>query len=157
VPMRTIDRVLAELPAFAGLDPSYLELIAGCGVNRVFEAGEQLFREGDPADTFYVIRHGRVALEVEAPGKGALMIETLGEGSLVGWSWLFPPYRCSFDARALEQTRTVAFDGACLRGKCEQDSGLGYELMQRFASVMLDRLQATRLQLLDVYGEPAVG
>jgi CRP/FNR family transcriptional regulator, cyclic AMP receptor protein len=155
VPMRTIDRVLAELPAFAGLDPSYLELIAGCGVNRVFEAGEQLFREGDPADTFYVIRHGRVALEVEAPGKGALMIETLGEGSLVGWSWLFPPYRCSFDARALEQTRTVAFDGACLRGKCEQDSGLGYELMQRFASVMLDRLQATRLQLLDVYGEPA--
>ncbi len=85
------------------------------------------------------------------------MIATLGEGAVVGWSWLFPPYRWSFDARALELTRTVAFDGACLRGKCEADTTLGYELMQRFAAVMLDRLQATRLQLLDVYGQPAAG
>ena len=156
-PMRTIDQVLAELPVFEGLDPGYLEYIAGCGVNRVFEAGEHLFREGDPANSFFVIRHGRVALEIQAPGRGTLMIETLGEGALVGWSWLFPPYRCSFDARALELTRTVAFDGACLRGKCDEDRNLGYELMQRFASVMLERLQATRLQLLDVYGQPALG
>jgi CRP-like cAMP-binding protein len=156
-PMRTIDQVLAELPVFEGLDPAYLEYIAGCGTNRVFGAGEQLFREGDPADSFFVIRHGRVALEVQAPGRGALMIETLGEGAVVGWSWLFPPHRYSFDARALEQTRTVAFDGACLRGKCEEDRNLGYELMQRFASVMLERLQATRLQLLDIYGQPATG
>jgi CRP/FNR family transcriptional regulator, cyclic AMP receptor protein len=155
--MRTIDQLLGELPAFAGLEPSYLELIAGCGVNRVFESGEHLFREGEQANTFYVIRHGRVALEVHAPARGALMIETLGDGALVGWSWLFPPYRFSFDARALAATHTVAFDGACLRGKCEQDSRLGYELMQRFAAVMLDRLQATRLQLLDVYGRPAAG
>jgi len=152
--MRSIDQLVAELPTFAGLEPEQLELIAGCGANRVFEAGEHLAHEGDPADAFYVIRHGRVALEVAAPGRGALMIATLGEGSVVGWSWLFPPHRWSFDARALETTRTVAFDGACLRGKCEADKALGYELMQRFAAVMLDRLQATRLQLLDVYGEP---
>jgi CRP/FNR family transcriptional regulator, cyclic AMP receptor protein len=157
VPMRTIDQVLGELPTFAGLDPGYLEFIAGCGANRVFEAGERLAREGDPANSFFVIRHGRIALEVAAPGRGELMIETLGEGAVVGWSWLFPPYRWSFDARAMEQTRAVAFDGACLRGKCEQDKALGYELMQRFAAVMLDRLQATRLQLLDLYGEPAAG
>lgn len=157
MPMRSIDELVAELPTFAGLEPGQLELIAGCGANRVFEAGEHLAHEGDPADTFFVIRHGRVALEVTAPGRGALMIETLGEGAVVGWSWLFPPHRWSFDARALELTRTVAFDGACLRGKCEADKGLGYELMQRFAAVMLDRLQATRLQLLDVYGEPAAG
>ncbi len=156
-PMRTIDEVLAELPTFAGLDPAYLEFIAGCGANRVFEAGAYLAHEGDPADTFFVVRHGRVALEVEAPGKGALMIATLGEGTVVGWSWLFSPYRWSFDARALEMTRTVVFDGACLRGKCEQDKSLGYELMQRFAAIMLERLQATRLQLLDVYGAPAAG
>jgi CRP/FNR family transcriptional regulator, cyclic AMP receptor protein len=155
VPMRSIDQLVAELPAFAGLDPAHQELIAGCGANRVFEAGEHLAHEGDAADTFFVIRHGRIALEVAAPGKGTLLIATLGEGSVVGWSWLFPPYRWSFDARALEQTRTVAFDGACLRGKCEADKALGYELMQRFAAVMLERLQATRLQLLDVYGEPA--
>jgi CRP/FNR family cyclic AMP-dependent transcriptional regulator len=154
VPMRSIDQLVAELPTFAGLEPERLELIAGCGANRVFEAGEHLAREGDPADAFFVIRHGRVALEVAAPGRGALMIATLGEGAVVGWSWLFPPYRWSFDARALEATRTVVFDGACLRGKCEADKTLGYELMQRFAAVMLDRLQATRLQLLDVYGEP---
>jgi CRP/FNR family transcriptional regulator, cyclic AMP receptor protein len=157
VPMRTIDQVLGELPTFAGLDPGYLEFIAGCGANRVFEAGEHLAREGDPANSFFVIRHGRIALEVAAPGRGELMIATLGEGSVVGWSWLFPPHRWSFDARALEQTRTVAFDGACLRGKCEQDKSLGYELMQRFAAIMLERLQATRLQLLDVYGESTAG
>ncbi len=157
MPMRTIDQVLGELPTFAGLDPGYLELIAGCGANRVFEAGEHLAREGDPANSFFVIRRGRIALEVAVPGRGELMIETLGEGAVVGWSWLVPPYRWSFDARAMEQARTIAFDGACLRGKCSQDKALGYELMQRFAAVMLDRLQATRLQLLDIYGEPAAG
>jgi CRP/FNR family cyclic AMP-dependent transcriptional regulator len=157
VQMRTIDEVLAEQPTFEGLDPAYLEFIAGCGANRVFDAGAYLAHEGDPADTFFVIRHGRVALEIEAPAKGSLMIATLGEGAVVGWSWLFPPYRWSFDARALEVTRTVIFDGACLRGKCEDDKELGYELMRRFAAVMLDRLQATRLQLLDVYGKPVAG
>jgi CRP/FNR family cyclic AMP-dependent transcriptional regulator len=156
-PLRAIDAVLAGLPTFAGLDPVYLEFIAGCGANRVFDAGAYLAHEGDPADTFFVVRQGRVALELEAPGKGTLMIATLGEGTVVGWSWLFPPYRWSFDARALEQTRTVVFDGACLRGKCEEDKSLGYELMQRFAAIMLERLQATRLQLLDVYGKPGSG
>jgi CRP-like cAMP-binding protein len=153
--MRSIEDLVGELPTFAGLGPAQQELIAGCGANRVFEAGEHLAREGDPADAFFVIRHGRVALELAAPAKGALMIATLGEGAVVGWSWLFPPHRWSFDARALEQVRVVAFDGACLRGKCDADHELGYELMRRFAAVMLERLQATRLQLLDVYGGPA--
>jgi CRP/FNR family transcriptional regulator, cyclic AMP receptor protein len=155
VPIRSIDDLVAELPTFEGLLPAQLELIAGCGGNRVFEAGEYLAREGDEADTFFAIRHGRVALEIAAPGRGALMIATLGEGAVVGWSWLFPPHRWSFDARALERVRAVAFDGACLRGKCDADHELGYELMRRFAAVMLDRLQTTRLQLLDVYGGPA--
>jgi CRP/FNR family transcriptional regulator, cyclic AMP receptor protein len=152
VPMRSIEDLIATMPTFAGLEPKWLELIAGCGLNRTFAAGEHLAREGEVADTFFVVRHGRVALEVDAPGRGALMIATLGEGSVVGWSWLFPPYRWSFDARALERVRVVSFDGACLRGKCESDKGLGFELMQRFAAVMLERLQSTRLQLLDVYG-----
>ena len=155
MPMRSIEDLVGELPTFAGLDSAQRELIAGCGSNRVFEAGEYLAHEGDPADAFFVVRHGRVALELAAPAKGALMISTLGEGAVVGWSWLFPPHRWSFDARALEQVRVVSFDGACLRGKCDADHELGYELMQRFAAVMLDRLQATRLQLLDVYGGSA--
>jgi len=154
VPTHSIDQIIGELPTFAGLDPAYLELISGCGINRVFEPGEYLAREGDPADSFFVVRHGRVALEIDSPARGALIVETLGEGAVVGWSWLFAPHRWSFDARALETTRAIAFDGACLRGKCDSDHALGYELMRRFAAVMLDRLQATRLRLLDVYGNP---
>ena len=81
------------------------------------------------------------------------MIETIEAGEVIGWSWLFPPYRWHFDARALTQVRATAFDGACLRGKCEEDSGLGYDLMSRFAQILIERLQWTRLRLLDVYGD----
>jgi CRP-like cAMP-binding protein len=157
VPIQSIDEVLANLPTFQGLEPAQLELISGCGQNCGFEAGEYLAREGTDADTFFVIRRGHVTLEMPAGGRGSLMISTLGEGAVVGWSWLLPPYRWAFDVRAIEPTRAIAFDGACLRGKCDSDAALGYALMQRFAGVILDRLQAARLQLLDVYGKPSGG
>lgn len=150
--MKTLDAELAESPVFRGLTAAQLELIAGCGQNTGFEAGDYLFREGDQADTFYLLRHGRVQLEIFAPGRGAVTIQTVDEGDVVGWSWLFPPFRWHFDARALDSVRAVAFDGACLRDKCDDDHSLGYELLRRFSPVMLARLQATRLQLLDVYG-----
>ena len=127
-------------------------LIAGCGQNVGFTHGELLAREGAPADTFYLVRKGRVALTTHVPARGAVVIETLDPGEVVGWSWLFPPYVWHFDARAVDDVRAVAFDGACLRGKCEVDHSLGYTLMGRFAAVMIDRLQHTRLRLLDVYG-----
>ena len=154
---RTIDRLLADVPAFADLKPDYLELIAGCGVNRTFEAGAYLFREGEPADNFFVIRRGRIALEVFVPARGQVVLSTHGDGELVGWSWLFPPYRWQFDGRAAETTHAIVFDGACLRGKCDADHAFGYLLMQRFAARMLVRLQETRLRLLDVYGHAPVG
>ena len=118
-----------------------------------FAEGEVLFREGDRADMFWVVRHGSVALETFVPARGAITIETLEAGEVVGWSWLFAPYRWHFDARALSLVRATAFDGACLRGKCEDDPRLGYELMSRFAQVVIERLQWTRLRLLDVYGD----
>jgi CRP-like cAMP-binding protein len=152
---QAIDELIAGVGAFAGLDRPYLELIAGCGSTTGFDAGTYLFREGDPADNFFIVRRGRIALEVFAPGRGQTIVATLGPGELVGWSWLFPPYRWHFDGRAVERVRALAFDAACLRGKCDADHTLGYELMQRFASSMLARLQATRLQLLDVYGSTA--
>ena len=155
--MRTIDQLMTEVPAFQGLPADRLELISGCGENRSFQAGHMLMRAGEPADTFYVIRHGTVALETFVPQRGPLVIETLDDGDLLGWSWLFPPYRTEFDARAIGVVRTVAFDGACLRGKCDDDPALGYELMKRFAEVLTERLQATRLRLLDVYGHVAGG
>jgi len=150
--MQTLEQLIAASPVFAGLAPEHLAVIAGCASNEHFAAGARLFGEGDPADRFFLIRKGALALEVDAPGRGALVIETLHEGEVVGWSWLFEPYRWQFDGRASELTRVVSFDGACLRGKCEADHELGYQLMRRFAASLIERLQATRLQLLDVYG-----
>lgn len=154
--MRTIDALLADVPAFEDMRPVHRHVIAGCAVNRAFKGGDYLMREGAHADQFHVIRHGSVALETFAPHRGALKIETLHEGDLLGWSWLVPPYRTALDARALEVTRTVTFDGKCLRGKCEADHDLGFDLMRRFMAVTVERLQATRLRLLDVYGNVTV-
>jgi CRP/FNR family transcriptional regulator, cyclic AMP receptor protein len=150
--MRTIDELIAESPTFAGLDQAHLELIAGCGWNQQLTAGTLLMREGDAADHFFLIRHGLVTLELYAPGVERLQIQTLDEGDVVGWSWLFAPHRWQLDCRAIGDCRVVTFDGACLRGKCEEDHELGYQLMSRFAANVINRLQETRLQLLDVYG-----
>jgi CRP/FNR family transcriptional regulator, cyclic AMP receptor protein len=155
--MQTLDELIAAAPIFAGLTPEHLALIAGCAANKRFAAGEYLFHEGAPAERFFLIRRGSVALEVDAPGRGALVIETLHQGDVAGWSWLFEPYRWELDARASEPTGVVSFDGLCLRGKCEIDHELGYQLMRRFAASLTERLQATRLQLLDVYGHARAG
>ena len=150
--METIETVLHDVPLFEGLTPAEFELIAGCGSNVHFDDDQVLFREGDPADTFYVVRHGSVALETFVPSRGGITIETLEAGEVLGWSWLFEPYRWHFDARALSPVRATAFDAACLRGKCDDDPKLGYALMSRFAGVLIERLQWTRLRLLDIYG-----
>jgi CRP-like cAMP-binding protein len=150
--MQSLAEVIGGAPVFAGLGQDELTLIAGCARTVGFEEGHLLFREGDAADTFYLLRRGRVALELHAPERGGLVIETIEPGEVVGWSWLFEPYRWHFDARAVGDVRAVAFDGACLRAKCETDGGLGYELMKRFGQVMIDRLQHARVRLMDVYG-----
>jgi CRP/FNR family transcriptional regulator, cyclic AMP receptor protein len=148
----TLKPVLRSQKFFAGLADDQLALITGCASTTVFPSGAILFREGDPADTFYLIRDGKVALELAAPGRGALVIETLGVGEVVGFSWLIEPHCWQFDGRAVERVLAVKMDGACLRGKCEQDPRLGYELMRRFSAMAVTRLQAARLQVLDVYG-----
>jgi len=150
--MQTIDELIAQASVFTGLDPRHLELIAGCAANEHVEEGAELLREGKPAERFYLIRHGTVAVEVHAPGRGALTIETLHAGDAVGLSWLFEPYRWQLDARALEPCALIGFDAVCLRGKLETNHELGYELMRRFTANLVERLQATRLQLIDVYG-----
>ena len=150
--METLARLLAEHPFLQGLQPEHIELLTGCASNVRFDSGQFIFREGDEANHFYIIRHGKVALEIYAPGKGPITIETLEEGDILGWSWLFPPYHWHFDARAVELTRAIALDGKCLRTKCDEDPSLGYELVKRFSHVLVDRLQATRMKLLDLYG-----
>lgn len=148
----TLKPVLRGHKFFAGLADDQLALITGCASTSVFPSGTILFREGDPADNFFLIRDGRIALELAAPMGGSRVIETLGPGELVGFSWLIEPHRWQFDGRAIERVLTVKMDGACLRGKCDEDPRLGYELMRRFSAMAVTRLQATRLQVLDVYG-----
>ena len=148
----TID-VLARNALFAGLRREHLELLAACSIDRHVPVGEHLFLEGDPADGFVLIRSGAIALEIDAPARHALVIETLHDGDVVGWSWLFAPHRWQFDGRATEPTDVLAFDGTFLREACEADHELGYELMRRFAGCMLERLQAARVRLLDLYGD----
>lgn len=154
VQIEGLDRILREHSFFAGMDEAYQDLVAGCAANEVFHAGDYIYREGDPADKFYLIRHGQVALEVHVPGKTPIIVETLKGDDLMGWSWLVPPYRASFDARAQELSRLVSLDASCLRGKMEDDSALGYELHKRFAPVVAARLAAARRQLIDLYGHP---
>ena len=150
---KELDEILGRVPFFEGMSEDELALIAGCGRNVRFDAGETIFRQGDAADTFFVIRHGTVAVGNFVPPRGELVIETIEAGDLLGWSWLFPPYRSHFDARALSTVRATQFDGTCLRDKCAADPAFGYDLMSRFAQVLIERLQWTRLRLLDVYGD----
>jgi CRP-like cAMP-binding protein len=150
-----METIVREHRFFADLDDDTIKLIAGCARNVVFKAGEYLFHTGDPADEFYLIRHGRVALDVVAPGHAALTFQTATEGEIVGVSWLLPPFRWMHDARAVDLVRAIGMDARCLRGKCDADHNVGYDMMMRFVPLLVSRLQATRMQLLDVYGTRA--
>jgi len=150
--METLEPILSEHPFLKGLDPRIIQLIVGCASNLRLNAGEYLFREGQEAGQFYIIRHGKVAIELAAAQRGVINIQTVGEGEILGWSWLIPPYSWRFDGRAVELTRVIALDGKCLRAKCEEDHQLGYEFLKRFSHIIAQRLDATRLQLLDLYG-----
>ena len=150
--MKSIPDLLHEHAFFAGLDEPTLELISGCGINVHFAPDQAILTAHGAADRFYVIRTGKVAVEVDAPRSGPIILETLGPGEILGVSWLLPPHTWTFDARAIEDTSAVSIDAECLRGKCDEDPLLGYELFKRFAALVHNRLQASRLQLLDMYG-----
>jgi CRP/FNR family cyclic AMP-dependent transcriptional regulator len=141
---------LRELSFLSGLDPLQLETLCDCAMKATFAAGEVVFREGDPANRFYVILNGTVALEAQQDNGDPIRIQTLGAGDVLGWSWMFPPYRWHFDARALDPVNTFFFYATRLREHCEADPELGYTLVMRIARVMMDRLQATRRQLSEI-------
>jgi CRP/FNR family transcriptional regulator, cyclic AMP receptor protein len=149
----TLEPVLRAQPFLAGLREEHLALLTGCARNVRFVPGEFLMREGEQADVFYILRSGRVSLEIFAPGHGTVMVETVGDGDVVGWSWLSEPFKSHLDVRALELTRAIALDAACLRGKFDADHDFGYELYRRFVGVITSRLQATRLQLLQAVSD----
>lgn len=150
--MKTILDLINEQAFFKDLSLPYRELIAGCGRNRVFNENETMASYGQPAEVFYLVRSGRVLVETTPSSGHGLVVQTLGPGEILGWSWLFPPYQWTFDVIAAEKTHVIEFDASCLRRKCEADSAMGYAFLRKFAGVMTDRLRATRLQLLDIYG-----
>jgi CRP-like cAMP-binding protein len=142
---------LSTHPFFVDLPAHHLEILAGCASNVRFEAGNFIFHEGEEADRFYLIREGKVALQICSDRRGPLNVLTLGEGDILGWSWLFPPYRWKFSAKTIDPTCAFAIDGQSLRVEAEQDPVLGYELLKRFAHVAETRIETMRLQLLNVY------
>jgi len=147
-----LERIVGTHGLFAGLGKEFLELVAGCAKNVRFRTGEYLYREGEDANEIYLVREGHVAQELGAPGHGRMTFLTVGPNNVVGLSWLVPPYRWSYDARAQDDVRAISIDATCLRTKCDADTGLGYEVMKRFMPAIVQRLHDTRLQLLDVYG-----
>jgi len=142
---------LAEHAFLRGMADGHLAVLArDCWVVPVRQ-GHQLFAEGDTARRFWLIRSGHVALDVHAPGDRQLIVETLGEGDLLGLSWLVPPYQWQFSATAVQDTMTFEFNVDAVLAACESDAGLGYQLLRRVMSAASSRLQATRIRMLDLY------
>ena len=147
-----LSAIIKDHPFLKGLDDKSLDILLSCVSNVRFKEGEFLGQEGKPADQFFLIRSGRIAVEINALERGTMRIQTVNQGEVLGWSWLIPPYKWRFDVRAVEEVRAFALDGKCLRTKCEEHPAFGYQMLKRFSQIMAQRLEATRIQLIDVYG-----
>jgi CRP/FNR family cyclic AMP-dependent transcriptional regulator len=147
---KAVASVIAEHPFLRALKPEHLRLLADSAMRMHYKAGELVFREGDPANRFYLIEQGRISLESPRKDEAPVTVQVIGPGEVLGWSWLFPPYYWHFDARALEPTTAIFFYGTRLREQCEQDHAFGFEMMKRMAQVVIQRLQTTRQQLLSI-------
>jgi CRP/FNR family transcriptional regulator, cyclic AMP receptor protein len=146
---QTLATTIAEHRLFKDLAPRYLALLAEVAMFREFPVGEVIFREGDPANRFYLILDGEVALESARRDSPSVLLQTIGRDDVLGWSWLFPPYYWHFDARTTEPTKAIFFYGTWLRENCERDHDFGYEMMKRMSAIIIARLQATRKKLAE--------
>ncbi|MEP6810507.1 MAG: cyclic nucleotide-binding domain-containing protein [Chthoniobacterales bacterium] len=144
-----MDADVAAHPFLIGLDEHHVRLLADCAVRVTFEADQIVFREGETANRFYLIERGEVVLESTTPTGEAIAIDRIGDGDLLGWSWLFAPHVWRFTARAVQPTTAIFFYGTVLREYCEKDHSLGYELLKRMSEVMTRRLQSARGKLLE--------
>ncbi|SKA27814.1 cyclic nucleotide-binding domain-containing protein [Consotaella salsifontis] len=155
VEVRGIETELETFRFFDGMSEEHRQLIAGCGQHEVAKAGEYVFRAGDKADKFYLVRTGLLSVEVHVPGREGLVVDTLRDSDTLGWSWMVPPYVWALDARASELTRLISFDAVCLRGKMETDKDFAYDMFRRFIPVMDRRLTETRMRIVELVTEPA--
>ncbi|NNE63268.1 MAG: cyclic nucleotide-binding domain-containing protein [Gammaproteobacteria bacterium] len=151
---QTIEDYLSNHPFFSGLDDNFLKFLADSATELTIKKGDVLFRQGKPADAFYLLRQGQISIQVPALVGPSLEIQHLGQNQLLGWSWLIPPYRWNFLARAEEDSKLLQFDGNAILTRCEEDNQFGYELFKRFASLMSERLDAARQKMMDQWNPP---
>jgi CRP/FNR family transcriptional regulator, cyclic AMP receptor protein len=149
--MPTMTRLLATHPFLHGLSPLWLEPLAGHARQRAWRQGQRMFRQGEPADSFWLLRSGRVALDMAMPGRGDVVTEYIDPPDVLGWSWLFAPYRWHFGAVAIEQSSAIEFDAPGIRDLIADNPALGRDLTNRFTQVLIDRLQAAQTQLTQLY------
>jgi CRP/FNR family cyclic AMP-dependent transcriptional regulator len=148
--MPGIYEFVAKAPIFEGLDSAQLELIAACAEHKRVPAGTLVSRQGEAADRFFIIGEGTIALQVESPGSGPVQLLTLDQPEVVGWSWLFAPYRWLLDVRAVTDCHLITVDGIRLRGECDADHDLGYELVTRFGADAVVMTKDTWYQLINL-------
>lgn len=147
-------RMLGEHPFINSMELKYVEKLAAVAFPETFYEGDYLFRAGESAENCFLIRSGVVAIELYDPQRGTVKLETLGDGRVVGWSWIVAPYVWCFDGQAVQITRVITLDGEKLRQACEEDHAFGYNILKRFTGVFSDRLHAARLQLMDMFAPP---
>jgi CRP-like cAMP-binding protein len=152
VPNGSLKLSLKEHPFARSLKPRHLETLLACAQQRTIDAGEYIWRQGEQADSLLLISSGHVSLEIGIPLQGSLQIDMVGPNEILGWSWLIPDYRWQFDARALTRVNAIAFSGQYLRDQCEDDPVFGYRLLKTLTPIIAQRLQATRVRLLELSG-----
>ena len=151
---QAISNYLSGHPFFSGLDEKSIEFLSASAITRKIEGRQVLFRQGTRSDKFYLLRSGRVSVEVPALVGPVLQIQNLGEDEILGWSWLIPPYQWHFQARVEENSEIIEFDGSVILERCERDPKFGYELFKRFAGLMSERLDAARQKMIDEWNPP---
>lgn len=142
-------------PFLAGMNRQHLALLTDCAMALHFKKGESILEQGEFANRFYLIEKGKVILKAATGEVEPAVIDTIGAGDLLSWSWMFPPYIWHFSARAVEPTDAIFFYGTILREYCEKDHSLGYELFKRMSAVMVKRLQAARDKMLSIHAGTA--
>jgi len=152
--MSSTQEFLSAHKFFKGLNEDFITLLSEYATERQVKSGDVLFQPGKPADKFYLLRNGRVSVQVPALVGPSLELQVLGENQILGWSWLIPPYRWNFLARAMEDTDLLEFDGSAILKRCEQDPKFGYELFKRFTALMSERLDAARQKMMDQWNPP---
>lgn len=144
---------LSQHPLFVDLSPSTIELISTYAHDVAFQPGQLILSEGGPAGALYLLQSGKVALSARSPGRGNLLVQTLVGGEVLGLSWLFPPFQWRFDAYAVDFVEALAVEGPGLRDCLDDDPVSGFQVLKRVTPLVLQRLQQTRLRLLDLYSD----